>query len=512
MEENKKFRNHISIVAEQVGGAIAALFIIVITQLFQQIGDLTAEDISFLSGKSLFIILGIMILLAAAVGNRLLVWARTYISLDENAIVIERDTINKKKNTIGIKNISNINLEQNLFEMLMGTCKVKLDTNSRSTADSTDVKIVLKKKDAQKFKQMITARMAYLEQAGINGRRAGSLAESADLCREFSGSMEEREEDFDIVCDFKAIFRHGIYSISVLSLLILLAALVGTITAAVQTFGDGDLMKSALQAAGAVFVSAIIVLSAVWDIAKDFVRYYNFRAKRSKDKIHIRYGVLKKVEYTVPVDKIQALKIRQSFIARLAGKYMAEIVNIGMGDDQEERRSFLVLYEGKEKFKENLERLLPEYADAAEQEVERAPRSVWAAWTVPMAVYLLCVTVSAVAAQILIREYVLIIWLSAAGMYLMGLITLILRYVTCGTGAGEEFLKISQGYCQRVYIAVRYSKIQYAEFHQNFIAKACGIRRGRIHLLAASADAARGIPYFRGNADDKIKCKMLERH
>ena len=59
---------------------------------------------------------------------------------------------NKKKNTIGLKNISNVNTEQNLLEMLLGTCKVKLDTNSMSTSDKTDVKIILKKAEAEQFR------------------------------------------------------------------------------------------------------------------------------------------------------------------------------------------------------------------------------------------------------------------------------------------------------------------------------------------------------------------------
>ena len=87
-----------------------------------------------------------------------------------------------------------------------------------------------------------------------------------------------------------------------------------------------------------------IILSAVWDIVKDFVRYLDFRVKRQRDRICIRYGVLKKVEYTIPVDMIQALKLRQTLIARLLGKYMAEIVNVGMGDDKAEQNSFLILY------------------------------------------------------------------------------------------------------------------------------------------------------------------------
>ena len=53
--------------------------------------------------------------------------------------------------------------------MLLGTCKVKLAPTSRSTADSTDVKIVLKKADAEWFKQEITQKMQAAER-GMAGR------------------------------------------------------------------------------------------------------------------------------------------------------------------------------------------------------------------------------------------------------------------------------------------------------------------------------------------------------
>ena len=78
-------------------------------------------------------------------GWQLWIWSKTYIYVLNHAIIIEKNTMKKEKETIGIKNISNVNLEQNLFERLLRTCKVKLDTNSLSTADSTDVQILLKK-------------------------------------------------------------------------------------------------------------------------------------------------------------------------------------------------------------------------------------------------------------------------------------------------------------------------------------------------------------------------------
>ena len=113
MRENEirqgiKFRNHISIILEQTGAVIAAVFVLVITQLFQSIDELMESDLSFITSKGFWILLGVTALLAVSLIGQVLVWARTYISIEENAIVIEKGRVNKKKNTIGIRNISNI--------------------------------------------------------------------------------------------------------------------------------------------------------------------------------------------------------------------------------------------------------------------------------------------------------------------------------------------------------------------------------------------------------------------
>lgn len=335
MEENKRrFRNHISIVAEQIGGGIIAVLALLLVNVIQEAGELTEEDLSAMADSGLLITAGILLILAAVLANRLFVWAKTYICIEENAVVIEKGTMNKKKNTIGIRNISNINLEQNLFEMLLGTCKVKLDTNSRSTADSTDVKIVLKKADAEWFKQEITQKMQAAERGmagrslekGAAGYPAGDAVQyssPAGMSRQGDVFTGMEDEEFDLRAEFGDIFQHGLFSINIFSMVILILGIIGAIVTAVRLLSQPDLMASVLGAAAGIMTAGAIVLSALWDTVKDFIRYYDFRAKRRGDKIYIRYGFLKKVEYTIPVDKIQALKVRQSFVARLGGRYMA---------------------------------------------------------------------------------------------------------------------------------------------------------------------------------------------
>ena len=140
MEENKRFRNHFSIVIEQLGTVFVAVFLFLLYEGVELLGEIESflSDLENFGGEIfsiLMICLGVFLVIVLLIGLQIFRWAKTYISIQNQAIVIEVNTLSSKKNTIGIKNISNINLEQNLFEMIMGTCKVKLDTNSMSTAD-----------------------------------------------------------------------------------------------------------------------------------------------------------------------------------------------------------------------------------------------------------------------------------------------------------------------------------------------------------------------------------------
>ena len=508
--QKRRFRNHISIILEQTGAVIAAVLVLVVTQLFQSIDELMESDLSFLTGRGFLILAAVTLLMAVSLAGQFLVWARTYISIEENAIVIEKGRISKKKNTIGIRNISNINLEQNLIEMVFGTCKVKLDTNSRSTADSTDVKIVLKKADALWFQQEVERKME--EASGItpgSSAMAGDAASGGETTQSVSSVMSEPAE-YDVRAGIADIIEHGVFSISILSVGLFLLVIAGTVISVAEVLGRADVTASLAGAAAGILVAAFLILSTLWDTVKDFVRYYDFRAKRMGDKIYIKYGFFKKVEYTIPVDKIQALKIRQSFIARIGRRYMAEIVNVGMGDDQEEQHSFLVLYCTEAKLKERLSCLLPEFASSVGQPVDRLPASVWAAWTVPAVIYILFVAAGAFVCDALAgNEYRLYIWTAAAVLVVMLPAGMLLKYRTAGVGADDRYLKIAGGYFAKQYLTVRYRNIQYAEFSQNFIARACGIKKGEIHLLASTANTAHTIPYFSGDKDEFIKRKML---
>ena len=118
MVNNIRFRNHISIVIERLGRAILILGAVFVGNLLPEL-DTIVENLGNLKENLMIVLLasgGILAILALLLIWQVIVWSKTYISIQDQTIVIEQNTLNRKKNTIGIKNISNVNTEQNLFE------------------------------------------------------------------------------------------------------------------------------------------------------------------------------------------------------------------------------------------------------------------------------------------------------------------------------------------------------------------------------------------------------------
>lgn len=497
MEENKRFRNHFSIVFERLGTGFVAFVMIFLYEGVEFLGEIVVliQNPDNFRGELfgiLLFVLGIIVLFAVIFGLQVFRWSKTYISIQEQAIVIEINTLKRKKNTIGIKNISNINLEQNLFEMLMGTCKVKMDTNSMSTADSTDVKIVLKKKQAQEFQKQILGMIADRQPWKENDVDRET---ETQMCGPGAGIEE--------------MLIQGIFSMKLLAIPLIILSVIGVWFTIAETLPEGMSEEGVLGVISSVLVIGLFGVSIFWDIIKGFIRYYGFKIYRFADKLYINYGLLKKVSYTIPIDKINAVRLVQSPQARLTGRYMAELVNVGMGDDQKEEQSFFLLYDKKEKVLEKIRQLLPEFSDELDTEVYKQSRKVWLVWIWPAMEYLLVVAVVMVTLSEVFREEMLIVVAVVSTVTVFVMMYIVGNYFTRGHYVGEKSLKLVDGNFGRRILIVKYPKIQYLKTKQSFLAKYFRMQKGEIYLLASTKNRMHNIAYFPEEAVEIIRERLL---
>ena len=331
-----KQRCHFSIILEKAGKFLVFWFILAFSQIDDLI-DLLEEPVTDETLRyTLFAGGGLLLALLLVVFYQFLVWRKTFVYFEGNTIVVERNTINRKKSTYSLANISNVNMEQNLFEMLIHTKRIKLDTDSFSTADQTDISIVFSEQKAQAFRTEVLSRMKTLA-----------------LQPKTSAAASIKQILLHCICTIPAFF------------FFLLAVCIMTISVILfsSDVSLAELLESEEDASfsGQMLAIAVLVITYGYQILKRFSSFYQFRCSRNKDKLLIHYGLFRKQDFTMPVQRINAVKIVQAPLARLLGYYEAQIICIGVGDSAEEKAQIL-LCQKKKDFYQQLAQLLPEFS------------------------------------------------------------------------------------------------------------------------------------------------------
>ena len=496
MEQNE-FRCHYSVVFENLG----RVFWLIVICFAGQIDDMAATVQDVIAGKieavDALIAFGILfgILLVCFIVQNI-IWAKTWISIEQDAVVIEKRTINRKKNTIGMKNISNINLEQNIFERIMNTYKVKLDTNSKTTADNTDVKIVLTKEKAEWFRRQVLEHMQAVTNESI--------------------LMEEEEQaDYDVVYSVRDIVMHCIYTASVSSVLILLGIIIGSIVGLHSLHTGAVLIDGIVRAIGGILVVAVILFSVIQSLIKDFFVYYDFKVKRQGNKIYLSYGLLKKRKYVIAVDKINAVEVVSPLVSRILGRQYVKLVCIGMGDEENEK-SMLLLSGTKEDMQAKLSVLLPEFKLEKGKIHKRDRLSIFSELPKKIFYFAILITFMIVFGYMNLLEIpvswgIYLVYAAGVFLILMSLLNTVMSFYTEGVSIGENELILVSGYYEKKITWIPYQKIQQLEYSEGPIRRHFGLATGVVHILAKTLESVHAVTCVKKEFYEEIGEHILMR-
>jgi len=313
-------RNHPSKLLEE-SWAMLAFFAVTIFNNYRNI----SKNDEMINGKAPIIVFAVIAICLFYLLLRFFAWRKTTISIKDGLLIYKVDTINKKEHDISISTISNVNLVQNIFEMLIGTYKVKIDTNSLSTASKTDISIVLGKKEAYEFKQNIIAVQRGDSVSFAHGDNA--TGEKNYFSRPVVSEMEVIEEDRIVRLTSSQSVMAGIMEIPFISFIILIAAVVVPIFIGIGASNNNNTAESV--GIYAILTSAFAIIGMVWGIAKNIFKYFNFTVGRDEDRVVLSYGLFTKKEYAIPVDKINGMIYETSFIGNIFKYTDVRILNVG---------------------------------------------------------------------------------------------------------------------------------------------------------------------------------------
>ena len=457
MEQNR-FRCHISIILNRVAGLFVFAGILIYNNLNDVIKVLKSGKLP--EGKMVFILGALLVVTVLYAIFNFMRWYKTWIMFENESIVIERNTLNRKVNTIGMKNVSNVNLEQNLFQRLIHVYQVKLDTNSASTADTTDVDIVLSETMARAFQKTV------LEHLG----------------QEKTVSEEKTDHQQEITYNGAQIVKHCLSTLKISWLILGIATMVFAIIGLREQI---DEVSDLLDMLGAVVAITAFLATTIWNLVGDFFHLYDFHAYRSGNKLYLSYGLLKKREYMIPVEKINAVIIRQNLMARILKRQYVELVCIGLGDEKKEGTQ-IMLASTKEELEANMKLLLPEYANKIPISLEKQPISVIASKIPGYLFGTVLLIACAVGVYIIKPEWLLPEILVFVVIVFGCVIIEILRYRTVGLLCDESGLALADGVFTKRIVYLDYNKMQTIKMKQGPFRKKYQLHQGELHILAAT--------------------------
>lgn len=499
MNEITGLHNHPSIILEKLWKAmffIVVVFIGSINDFIEAAALIKAGNVweGLLAAGGGFLIIVLIVLW------NIIRWYKTTITIKDGTIEIERRTLNRNINTIAVQNISNINLEQNIFEMIIGTYKLKLDTSSLSTAETTDVEIVLKKKDAYDVKNLI---MQMMQEINASETDKASFGTDVSAVREAVLPMQEiPDNEYDIIYTTKEIIMSCFVCTNILLVLITIGLIISSIISITATIKTTEDVISLIAAgifqlfAGGSFIAVII---------KSWLSAFAFRAKRCDNKVYVSCGLVKKRKYAVPVDTINAVYIESTVLGRIFKRASVKVINIG-GEGDDVAGMQLLLAGTEKELKEKLAVLLPEYTFPEHTKVKRQPVKVFWCKIVCSVIFTACFMLGLwIGIKVMQETLPNTVWaVIPVCIMLLSIVGNVLAYRVNGLHVDEQYLVISQGMFAKKIKTIPYGKIQYITQKTGPLERLMHVKHANISILASAAYRSNPIKSFPVSEFDKI--------
>lgn len=479
---DKPTRNHISIILERLGATFFLILVFGAQAFLEKMPMLikkefwlslpemikNTESRTMLIGMAAFILLVVAVLLIS-----FFFWRKTFFYIDGDNLIYEKRTIFRHSANLPIKNISTVNLERNIFERIVGTAKVKIDLNSSATADKTDFTFILSEPIAKQLQDLLTA------------HRNALILQNSNASTFTTSSQDNAEE----IISFSPaqVVRHTLLSLPVAQgiLTFLFVFVIPSISTDEVSFSD--LLPTALIAViGGLGYAAIKILNLL-----------DYTVKRDKDNIYISCGKLKKTNYSFNICRINAVFLRQPFLARIMGLYALEVAVVGMGNEKNEK-PMLTLLVNKKELERIFKECIPDYT--CQGEIMRQNKCV----LISLLIKVLIVAALAVPFALLA------LWIIPAALAIALLITGLLSWKTKTLASDDKVFHYSRGVFSKVTSMFKYSDIQETSISTGPISRIFNAGKMTVHILSSSTHQSHTTGAFTTDSLYKISRRMVE--
>ncbi len=459
--QKKKFRLHFSSVIENAFSRAWHLISFFVLTTIDEFYEFFTSQISFVN--LLYSSAGLLALLAVLFVYYFFNWYKTSITINEDNVIIDRNTLSRYTKTILKKNISVVDLEQNLFERIINTAKVKIDTNTIESNTEKDIKIILKMDQAIKLQ--------------------------SELLQGVENKENDKEQillnKFDFEFDGKTMLINSLLNINVFSILVSVAFFLFIM------FYNNEFTDIIIVIVIPLLFS---IISVVGSFIMSVVKLYGFKVKREDEKILISYGYFTKKKHTIPINKINGIKVVKPVLARCFKMSCIEIINVGMKEEKEEISIILPLLPNDE-IKNKLNTLLPEF-NLEEKKSNQTLRAI-----LPTLFSFSALFILGVVAAFIISDYAL------AAIFFSCVIWNLLTWICYKNRTlayQDKTIYLTSGIINKKTVIIKNEKIENIMIIQNPIAKIFKVSKMTVTVLATTLNVTHSSGFFENKLFDEI--------
>lgn len=418
-------------------------------------------------------------------------WLKTTITFGPNEAIVEFDFIYKKRKTIPYKKVAAVNVVRDVFDRIFGTTRLNININSSSNAATPEASFVFKADLAEQLKEELTSKL-------------------------FQEQEEEKHSDYEslISLSMKDSVLHGFIGVSTYQFMFAIAMIAYSVFSAVFLEGSGIVGALVL-----LFVGEIIPVFFV------ILKYGNFKVYRVNDQIHLQHGIIQNYTSKFDVNRINAIRIKRTFFARLIGKSSLEAEVVGINAVSDDTHPLLCILAENEKIDALIKQLVPEFIN--EPPMVKQPKKA-------MRPLLVRATVGALATLIIMAYpcywmytygQTEITGLSAIGITAITYALLIGAVVVMGLfyygahisyrikefGLGKDMFNLVNGLLDREILIMQYDRVQIVDVSASIFVSKLGLARCTIKLLSSEGYRSIKSGFFEKTELDKIGETMMQR-
>lgn len=478
---DKPFRSHFSIIFENSVSFIFVIllfFINIFRDFFNEIDSINIKNIYLLIttnlSKGIFIFIILLFVVLIKIFINYLMWRKTFMYLDNNDFVYERNSIFKCKKNFPLKNIASVNINQSIFQRLIGTSSLKFDLNSSLFSDTSNVKIVLKKEVAKELQDLILLKISKIK------------------VKDTTDPLIDNQIDTDSIIDFTLIdvIKHSIFNLSTISIFFTLTAL---IPLAIEIF-DKSTSKPFLDTL--YFVAVIIIFQGV-SIFLKILKYYDFKVNRNNNIISLSYGLFNKKAYSFSINKINAIVIKRSLLCRIFKMYSLQGMVAGLSDDGDESPC-LSLCVNKQQLDIILNTLLPEFKN--DGELINAPKSSFYIKLLHSLVILIPFIILSIVTKYFFIFIPVLVILIAYSYF---------KFKNSNMIIGNTLFTFSKGAFDISITTIQYKKIQLVNINSSPLKNLFKVKTGNFSCISDSFNFIQSLGCFRESSFNKLVNKLF---